>query len=679
MAKKASRLRSRGPTFGRGMAWFGYRINRSLATGSKFPFLMLAIGTILLVVLGAQAIFVGLFSIPSLSAEGIENRFGGGFFDSYWWSIKHVLDPGAFAEDYGAPIPVLFVSFAISIGGLAVLGALIGLISASIQQRLARLELGNTRVIESGHVVVLGWGPSTPGLVRNMLRIHTGRSIVILAPRELQLMREGLRRGGIDLRRRDIVLRSGIPSRRSELERVAIQKAASIAVVAHALEEEQEGAETDVEAIKTLLVLEGTLREDPRDDEGDAARGELSATDKPAIVCEISKHENAEIARIASRGRVSSVSTADFASRLLVQAARQPGIADVFEQILNREAGGILVQSEPDAIGVTFEQLAHSVENAVPIGVSWVESSRGEDRNVAALNPEPSDEVDEGEKIVFLARNDAVLVRSPVQSWPAKDGPVLSGGSDSSDRHFASVLILGWNSLMNEILSELNGHAMGRTRVTVISNTPSDQTDRILTDANFSQLDIEMRRGDTVSRSLLAELVDADYDCIFALADESDGGDPDAKSIMTLLLLGDISAQRKRPRVPRVVVELQDGRNRELLEGSIATEVVVSPDLVSVVMAQISLQPVLGPVYRELLSAGGIEIALRPASRYAPLDETTLHADVISAGHQRFETVLGVRLVHSGGAKVILSPDAGQRWIFTEEDRIIVLSQQVYR
>ena len=140
-----------------------------------------------------------------------------------------------------------------------------------------------------------------------------------------------------------------------------------------------------------------------------------------------------------------------------------------------------------------------------------------------------------------------------------------------------------------------------------------------------------------------------------------------------------VATRKKRPRTPRVVVELRDGRDRDLLEGSVATAVVVSPDLVSVVMAQISLQPVLGPVYRELLSAGGIEIALRPATHYARVDEPILHADVISLGQQEFETVLGVRLVRDSGAEVILSPDVGQRWTFGEEDRVIVLSQQIYR
>ena len=136
-------------------AWIRYRLNRSFSSGSKISFLLLAIGTLILILIGAQSSHLGLFSQDSLSAEGIDNQYGGGWIDSYWWSIKHVLDPGAFAENYGAPLSVLIFSLLISLGGLVFLGALIGLISASIQQRLAQLELGNTSVIEKKHVARL--------------------------------------------------------------------------------------------------------------------------------------------------------------------------------------------------------------------------------------------------------------------------------------------------------------------------------------------------------------------------------------------------------------------------------------------------------------------------------------------------------------------------------------------
>lgn len=662
-------------------SWIGYRLNRSFSSDSKIPFLLLAIGTLTLILIGAQSSHLGLFSQDSLSAEGIDNQYGGGWIDSYWWSIKHVLDPGAFADNYGAPLSVLIVSLLISLGGLVFLGALIGLISASIQQRLAQLELGNTQVVEKKHVVVLGWGPSVPGLIRNLTSIYKDTVIVILAPCELSFMREELRREGIAINDKNLVLRKGIPSRNYELNRISIQYASSIIVVAHTLDVEQHidqyDSPSDVEAIKTLLVLEAILRctDVMGEDTKSAFSGSVIET---SIVCEICSKENIEIAKIASCGRASIVSTADFASRLLVQAARQPGIIDVFECILNQELKGIRVQSMPEAVGRQFSSLLSSTQLAVPIGVSWVEDSGGVKRTASALNLEPSYEIEDGEDIVLLSRAEPVFIHRSSEINTSKRVSLSHRDVFNPNRnHFDSVLIIGTNSLLDEILTELNGHALSRTMVKLVSSFSADQI--AIDDPHlFPKLDLVIQKGNTVSRPLLTEMIHSDFDCIFVLADDSDGGDADARSIMTILMLGDIINHCKDRRIPRVVLELKDSRNRDLVKDSIASEIVVSSNLVSIVMAQISQYPVVGPVYRELLSAGGIQISLRTPDHYNLLNQRVMHSDLIAMGLEEFETVVGIIVSRPNGIEVVLSPDTSQAWMLNSGDRIIVLSQQLY-
>ena len=662
-------------------AWIRYRLNRSFSSGSKISFLLLAIGTLILILIGAQSSHLGLFSQDSLSAEGIDNQYGGGWIDSYWWSIKHVLDPGAFAENYGAPLSVLIFSLLISLGGLVFLGALIGLISASIQQRLAQLELGNTSVIEKRHVVVLGWGPSVPSLIRNLTSIYKDTVIVILAPCELSFMREELQREGIFSNDKNLVLRKGIPSRHYELNRISIRFASSIIIVAHTLDVEQHrdqyDSPSDVEAIKTLLVLEAILRSNDHmsDDAKSSFSGPVMAK---SIVCEICSKENIEIAKIASRGRASIVSTADFASRLLVQAARQPGIIDVFECILNQELKGIRVESMPEAFGMQFSSLLYSMQSAVPIGVSWVEDSGEFQRTASALNLEPSYEIEEGEDVVLLSHAEPIFIdkKSEIDSSARVS---LSNRKlfDPNRNHFDAVLIIGVNSLLDEILTELNGHALSRTVVRVVSDFPPDQIgidDPLL----FPKLDLVCQKGNTVSRPLLTEMIQHDFDCIFVLADELNSVDADAKSIMTILMLGDIIVHCKDRRIPRVVLELKDGRNRDLVKDSIASEIVVSSNLVSIVMAQISQYPVVGPVYRELLSAGGIQISLRTPEHYKLSGLSVKHSELIAMGLEEFETVIGIIISRRNGMEVLLSPDVSEIWTLNSGDRVIVLSQQLY-
>jgi len=668
----------------RWMAWIRYSLNRSLVRGSSLHYSMLAIGAAALVVAGSQAIHLGLFSSNSLKAEGIEAWFGGGAFDSFWWSLKHVLDPGAFSEDYGAPWPVLGLAFFISVGGVIIMGALIGLISASIQQRFNRLQRGNSAVVESDHVLILGWNAGVPGLVRNLASVHPGRTIVILAPRDIDLMTEGLRNGGVTANGISTVLRTGLPSRRADLDRVALLDAAAVVVVSYTRDENHESGDSDVEAIKTLLLLTTIVGASGEDKTGPRKKtrriNRNHSRQAPVIVCEITQKQNVEIAKIASRGNVSLVSSADFVSRLLVQASRQPGVASVFDSILNVSGGSISVRDEPNALDRSIDELMHSIRGAVPIGLTWTESAGDSERAAVALNPEPSYELAEGERLVLLGEG-AEIKLAPLST--RYDGERTREEARSpaqyQDPPVNSVLILGWSAMLDEILSELNGHAMGISKITVISDQPVEETQRALSSLELSHLEIEIQRGDTVNRATLEGLDIGAFDCIFALADETDGEDPDARTILTLLLLGDLVRSSPGPKAPRVVAELQDGRNRELLEDSIAQDIVVSPDLVSIVLAQISRLPVLGPVYRELLGAGGIEIAVRPASRYADLGQPTPHAELTATGHKAFEIILGVR-VHSGGQeRVVLAPDPDRIWKFAEGDSVIALSQQVYR
>ena len=55
------------------------------ASSSLFPFFLVALFFFVIVVVGMGAYFVGLFSMDSLSAEGIDDQLGGGLIDTFWW------------------------------------------------------------------------------------------------------------------------------------------------------------------------------------------------------------------------------------------------------------------------------------------------------------------------------------------------------------------------------------------------------------------------------------------------------------------------------------------------------------------------------------------------------------------------------------------------------------------
>ncbi len=634
---------------------FQYRVNRIFSRGSWVQFTLLALSAALVALLGSNARFLGLFSPQGLEAEGIDDGLGGGVGDSLFWSLKHVIDPGAFAENYGAPFAVTAIALALSVVGLVILGILIGFITNLVQRRVETLERGNTPVVERGHTLLLGWSKKIYAVLRELARLRPGSVVVVLAPREIAAMRESIRAEGLQDLPLDIVLRSGRSDALAELRRVALETA-DAAIVLSADRGGGASSDADVEAIKTLMLISSF----------DAWEG------APArVVGEIGEDRNYEIATIASSERVPVVSSTQYISRLLVQSARYPGLSDVYRVLLGGRGGAFHVRALAEARGRTLADTARHLEGAVPVGVTWEVQRGAHTRTAAALNLEPSYEIDDDERLVLLSPNGRFRWTPTPTAWSVPSAP--AGGEEPSTPK--RVLILGRGHMIDEIVRELDGHVTERTEVCIASDAGADEGALQLDRELLKHLDLRFQRANTGSRAGLSALDVGGFDAVFVLADATPGvADPDARTILTLLLLGDLE-RRAGARFPRVVAELYDPRNRELLRDSLARDLIVTPDVTSVLMTQISQLPVLAPVYRELLSAGGIEIGMRSVRRYAAPGLPLRFGELALACQQRLETALGIQ---RADGSLSINPDAAESFTLGEDDRVVVLAQQRY-
>ena len=153
-------------------------------------------------------------------------------------------------------------------------------------------------------------------------------------------------------------------------------------------------------------------------------------------------------------------------------------------------------------------------------------------------------------------------------------------------------------------------------------------------EAGFKNLELAFIEGDAADAAVYAEIDLSSYQSVVVLADDwGDKGDVDTRTLRILLRLSDL---RKYDKVlAHTVVELMDEANRDLIAGLGVDDVVISPSVVSAQLAQIARQDVLGPIYRELLSAGGVEISVRPAGDYVALDTDCHYNDLTYAAQQK--------------------------------------------
>ena len=625
-----------------------------------FPYLLLVGLMVVVVVVGMGAYFFGLMAPESIRAEGIDNSLDAGFIDTFWWSFKHVLDPGAFAKNYGAPISVLVFGVFTTIAGLVITGALIGFIINFIQTGMDELKRGSTVIHEMNHVLILGWNRKVVSILRFFSELRTHQPIVILTNADIDDVNEEIRQERRSFRNVRVVPQHGSPTVAAELKRVNVANSASVVLLA---EEQTSGRDQspDISTIKSLMLLDNIAWEGK----------------KPNIVAEIAEKDNVRVANIAVSARAPIVSSTEFVSKTLVQCARHTGYSRVYSQLFSFDKNEILIHHVEGLSGELFGNVARRFEKAILLGVSWVQSGAGGARRVAVLNPEPDYDLGEDDELIFLAASRKQL-STPLEMTNDE-------ASGASIAHFENpkmrrVLILGWNENIGQIVEEIDGHANEPVDVAIASGQNAEffdeYTQRHIAAATRN-VQLTHIQEDTATESALRRLEVQKYDVIILVADHSQPGyDPDSRTTLTLLLLRELRGEKGRA-FPRVVAEFYDKESHELCRETPLTDAVMSPEFVSMQITHLAREPVLASIYNELLSAGGIEIGLRPIERYVPLRTDCSFAQLVRATQNANEIVLGVRIGGIHG-ELSLNPGSTSRFVFEEGDVAVVLAQEVY-
>ena len=641
------------------------------ATSPLFPFFLVALFFLAIVLLGMGAYFVGLFSIDSLSAEGIDDQLGGGVIDTFWWSLKHVLDPGAFSEDYGAPFLVKVFAFVNTLMGLLFVGALIGFIVNSINSMMDQVMRGSVKVEEKRHVVILGWNDKVPSIINMLARGVNRMIVVILSAEEPREVRERLRQRLTERSGLRVLPQRGSAHLTSELDRVALRQAAAVIMVADDIDRKNV-VSSDISTIKSLMLLKSF---------------DFSESARPNLVVEVSEDSTRRLVEGISNPPVPSVSGGDFIGKTLVQCARNPGYSNIYTELLALRGYRLVISEFPEFEDALFGDVVAQFESAIPIGVSWVED---DGRRAIILNPELDYDLGPGDELVILSKFTGDLAWGPLDSAHLKrlaqprfdasaeveQDEAMPGNSQS---RLERVAVVGYSSSFRSVLEALNGHATEQSHVLLL-NEVAKQDELTLPDISelgelFPNLviTVEFLDFEDSTDKRLEECI-ANQEALILLADESvAGADSDASVAVNLLRLSDAIAVNP---ALNVVIEVFESASSDYLAPLPVTDAVFGPELLSIQMAQIAMRPALAPVFRELLNAGGIEMRVRPLSAYMTVTDTIDFAQLQHICLSRNESALGIARAGAAG-EVIFCP--GSEQLNAEpDDKVIVLAQQLY-
>ncbi|CAI9294233.1 unnamed protein product [Lactuca saligna] len=601
----------------------------------------------------------------------------GSLAEALWLSWTFVADSGNHADRVGTGSRIVSVS--ISSGGMLIFAMMLGLVSDAISEKVDSLRKGKSEVIESNHILVLGWSDKLGSLLKQLAIANKsigGGVVVVLAERDKEEMEMDIAKLEFSFMGTSVICRSGSPLILADLKKVSVSKARAIIVLAA----DENADQSDARALRVVLSLTGVK---------EGLRGH--------VVVEMSDLDNEPLVKLVGGELIETVVAHDVIGRLMIQCALQPGLAQIWEDILGFENAEFYIKRWPELDGLRFEDVLISFPDAIPCGVK-VASERGK----IIINPKDEYILKEGDEILVIAEDDDTYTPSPLPEvrrglFPKKVDP---------PKFPEKILFCGWRRDIDDMIMVLEAFLAPGSELWMFNEVLEKERERKLVDGGLDisglvNIKLVHRVGNAVIKKHLETLPLETFDSILILADESVEDSivhSDSRSLATLLLIRDIQSKRlpykedthttsttafshsswiremqQASNKSIIISEILDSRTRNLVSVTKISDYVLSNELVSMALAMVAEDKQINRVLEELFAEEGNEMCIKPGEFYLYDQEELCFYDIMIRGRERHEIVIGYRLATAERA-VINPVDKNKLVKWSLDDVFVVIA-----
>ncbi|KQK10801.1 hypothetical protein BRADI_2g56274v3 [Brachypodium distachyon] len=603
---------------------------------------------------------------------------GSGFLEALWLSWTFVADSGNHADQVG--LGPRIVSVSISSGGMLVFATMLGLVSDAISEKVDSWRKGKSEVIEINHILILGWSDKLGSLLKQLAIANKsigGGVVVVLAERDKEEMEMDIGKLGFDFMGTSVICRSGSPLILADLKKVSVSKARAIIVLAS----DENADQSDARALRVVLSLTGVK---------EGLRGH--------IVVEMSDLDNEPLVKLVGGELIETVVAHDVIGRLMIQCALQPGLAQIWEDILGFENAEFYIKRWPELDGMRFGDVLISFPDAVPCGVKLA-SRAGK----ILMNPDDGYILREGDEVLVIAEDDDTYAPAPLPEVHKGFLPNIP----TPPKYPEKILFCGWRRDIHDMIMVLEAFLAPGSELWMFNEVPEKEREKKLTDGGMdicglTNIKLVHKEGNAVIRRHLESLPLETFDSILILADESVEDSivqSDSRSLATLLLIRDVQSKRlpsKELKSPLrhsgfshsswiremqhasdksiIISEILDSRTRNLVSVSKISDYVLSNELVSMALAMVAEDKQINRVLEELFAEEGNEMCIRSAEFYLYEQEELSFLDIMVRARERDEIVIGYRLANTDEA--IINPEQKseiRKWSL--DDVFVVISK----
>ena len=621
---------------------FSYFFDNTLSAGTIAIIGWLAAFS-LLIVLVSTVIIVAL-NLKPIDTDDMS------FAEAVWQSFMRTLDPGTVAGDEGWPFRVL--SIIVTIGGILILSTLIGTLTTGLEKKLTELRKGRSKIIESGHTLVLGWSPKIFTILSELIIANENQKsakVVIMADQDKVFMEDQIRAHIKDRKSTKIICRTGSSLDMTDLDVVSPHNAKAIIVLSPANDF------PDISVIKTVLAITNSRNR---------------RAEPYHIVAEIKDSTNLEAAHLVGRGEALFVYSGELIAQVTAQACRQSGLSVVYTELLDFAGDEIYFKEEPALVGKTFKEALFAYDNSSIMGLL-------ESNGRVVINPPMDAVLQEGSRLIAIAEDDDTIVLSGKTVFDIDTAAICSG--ELAPQAAEKTLILGWSEKITAIVRELDKYVPAGSDLLVVDYRDGLEQRAEAIAGELTNQTVRVCRGDITDRKLLEHIDIASYDNLILLGDtQTHIQQADAKTLIALLHIRNISDERGV--TFNVVSEMFDQKNRELAEITKADDFIVSDNLASLMLSQLSENAELKRVFDQLFGSAGSEIYLKPVTDYVEQGAEVNFYTILESAAARGHTALGYRRAEFAYDVdkmygVNLNPIKSQSFNIAKEDKVIVLAE----
>lgn len=615
---------------------FSYKVDNLMSKGTGMLILALfSITMVVVLIVGATMLLVD----PEFAANP-------GMY--FWNTFMFALDAGTLAG-YTSSLAGIAALAITTICGIFITSMLIGILNNGLESKMAELRKGTSRVVESGHAVILGFNQSIYTILSELIIANENKKhpvIVVLGDEDKEIMEEQLKSHLPDTKNTVIICRSGNSADMAALERCSIENCSSVII----------NEQDDFQVIKAILVVTTLLKNAPE------CEAFITAT--------VQEQGNVAVAKIAGEGRAEILYFKSTISRIMAQTCRQPGMSAVFTELFDFGGDEIYIEEIAGTQGKTMRELVGLFADSSVIGLQH--------NGKTMLNPPMDTICQQGDALILIAADDhaSLPMNQPaaIETHLLRPEPANASAPLEDD-----LLVLGYNDLLPEMLKELDHYIRQGTMVKIALTTAEDEESLAALGQTLQNAKLTVCLCDIFDRNLLKSFVDEGFEHIVLLSDLTcDSETADSKTLMLLLHLRDIA--QKGSYNFSITSEMLNVRNQELAKVTRVNDFVISSNITSLITAQISQDRQLIHVFDDLLDEDGSEIYMKPAQNFVALGEPVSLFTVTYEAAQRGETFIGYKKFLPGGDghafEIVTNPPKSSRIVFSPSDLIIVISEQ---